>query len=79
MAHLPPPPEHVKELARRLIGTMGNGDLLDAINELTTQEAKQLDLLALMCEGCEWWFAHRDITDTGSKYYCRECMKEYNK
>jgi len=76
-ASLLPIPDNVRDLARRLIGTIGMGELLDEINELSHREAKQLDLLALLCESCGWWFAKIDIVDTGTKYFCKECHKEH--
>ncbi len=54
------------------------GEILDEVNDLGIEEARMLDFLALVCDGCDWWFARHEITDTGTRYFCPQCLKEHN-
>jgi hypothetical protein len=71
--HIPPPPPHVCELARKLIGTVGETDLIDEIEALTDLECKQLDIMAFECFKCGWWFARHERHDLPGGWACGEC------
>lgn len=72
-----PPSDHVRDLARRLIGTPAMGEIQEELNELDIEDARALDTLALKCDGCEWWFARVDIHDDGKNFFCTDCKREH--
>lgn len=70
-----PPGEEVRRLAEKLIGTTGS-DLVDAIDDLSTDQSRQLDMLAFECTSCNWWFAVTERREVKDKWVCTLCQKE---
>lgn len=59
----------IEDLADRLIGSCESLDL----DDLTMDEAFELDDLARCCEGCGWWVEAFEIDDNGN---CTDCVEE---
>lgn len=65
----------IRALADALIASHDGGrDHWDTINELSTEECKLLDTMALECGGCNQWFPAPDMLDNGAEYLCAECF-----
>lgn len=79
LAHLPPPPVSIQRLAEDLAGTTGDG-MNDAVKELTTDEAGQLDMLVFCCTSCGWWFNQNDNAmnddEDLDEWICKECHRD---
>jgi hypothetical protein len=68
-----PPSPKVQDLARRLVGTAGDGDVLDEVQELNQEECEQLDYLVFECTVCNWWFAQAERAQELGDWTCTDC------
>lgn len=68
-----PPSAEIQKLAKRLIGTTGQGDLADEVNELNLDECAALDRLAFECVICGWWFTAHERVVVNDEWMCDGC------
>lgn len=73
----PPKSERVKEIADRLRGTTGYNGHIDDIEDLTTEECKELDSMVFCCEGCNWWCDAEECNEDDG-WFCNECIKDHD-
>lgn len=71
-----PPTAKIIALAAKLEAGFGTDcDLADEIDELTTTEAQQLDMLVFECATCNHWFRqHENATPDAAKWVCKDCV-----
>ena len=68
--------EKIEKLAQDLIGTCKSiSDFLED-DELTLEEAHELDDLVLECVNCNWWSEPGEIGDRDGEHVCLECLGE---
>ena len=65
-----------RKLANKLIGTTGTTDVLDAVNDLSRDELRVLDVLAFKCVRCEWWFAAHERVTVNDEWMCDACADD---
>lgn len=63
----------MRALADELIATCEPQKFWDRLSELTMEEAKALDTMALECETCNQFYDAADMHETGSGYVCGDC------
>jgi formylmethanofuran dehydrogenase subunit E len=66
----------VKKLADKLIGTAGDTEIEDQVNELSPDELRVLDALAFRCVRCEWWFAAHERVVVNDEWMCDACADD---
>lgn len=66
----------VASLARKLIGTTGDTEVLDEVNDLSREESRALDALAFKCVKCDWWFAAHERKTVNDEWMCDGCADE---
>lgn len=74
-----PPTAQVRALAAKLLGTIGEQNLRDAIEELSTEDCVALDRLVFECTQCGWWCDENEKNEhpaTGD-WLCDECYRDF--
>jgi hypothetical protein len=75
LAH--PPSLKVVVLAAELVGTIGDAELHDQIDELTIEENNELDAIVFNCEQCNWWCSTDELNEgPAGQQWCDQCLAE---
>jgi formylmethanofuran dehydrogenase subunit E len=66
----------IRALADRLIAScVGGLDEVENIAELTPEQCKVLDTMALECVTCNQWFDVKEVRDIEGEYICADCAQ----
>jgi hypothetical protein len=63
--------------AQAMIGTSGAGRDEDWLEDLTAEQAREVDDIVFRCGVCDWWCAAEECNETGSDWVCDgECLRD---
>jgi len=65
----------LRNLADELIASCDGGSTEhhDVINDLSLEECRVLDGMALECADCNQWYAANEMREDGGAYICVDC------